>query len=124
MQTSMILSLNVLNSRLCCQRSNLRVSPAGAAQEGTKRRDVRSWRALEIPGDFYGRSSTELLPVCSCSPNATACCGASARPSQKQLQEPEGGFFQLLKPQVGKSAGIQQVRQAKASTDSEVLSAG
>lgn len=115
----MIPSLNVLNSPLRFQHSNLPVSLAGAAREGTERGDIRSWRASEIPRGFLWGN---LLRCCP--PNPTARCPTRARPSEKHLRQPGGGFFQLLKPQDRKSAGIQQVRQAKASTDREVLSAG
>lgn len=77
---------------------------------------------MESFGDSLGISAGESAPLLPSKPN-----GSLRYQSQTFRKAPPGageGFFQLLKPQVRKSAGIQQVRQAKASTDREVLSAG
>lgn len=57
-QTSGILLLNVLNSRLCFQCSTLPISLAGRHRE--KRHS--KLESSQIPGDFHRRICMDLLP--------------------------------------------------------------
>lgn len=93
-QTSVILLLNVLDSRLCLQRSNLPVSLAGRHRE---KRHAKFGEFSDPRRFLQENLHGSAPPVCSCPPHPTSHCGTRARPSQKQPREQEGCFFPAAK---------------------------